>query len=84
MVIQPEGLRTRIDSRAIVNGEEADNLIGISKEKTKTPRRGERLNGVKGERGENHSTPGFSETLEEQLKEVRCRKEAAGRELFAS
>ena len=50
--------------------------------KNKTPRYGERLNGVKGERGENQ-TPGFSETLEEQLKEVRYReKEAVGRELF--
>lgn len=50
--------------------------------KNKTPRYGERLNGVKGERGE-YQTPGFSETLEEQLKGIRCReKEAVGRELF--
>lgn len=50
--------------------------------KNRTPRPDERLNGVKGERGESQ-TPGFSETLEEQLREVRCReKEAVGRELF--
>lgn len=48
----------------------------------KTSRPDERLNGVKGEKGESQ-TPGFSETLEGQLREVRCReKEAVGRELF--
>lgn len=82
MVIQPEGLRTRIGQQSNCKWRGSRQSDRYFQGKTKTPRRGERLNGVKGERGENQ-TPGFSETLEEQLKEVRCRgKEAVGRELF--